>query len=66
MTIESLILLAGALFGLYRIYRALVTGDASETGGIRRDERPILYWSLMAAAGLIVGVFFYFAAFGEY
>ena len=63
---ERLILVAAALFGCYRIWQGIVSGDASETAGIRRDERPTLYWSLMVAAVLLVGVFLYFAAFGDF
>jgi len=64
--IARLILIVGGCVGLFQIWRAIATGAASESGKIRREERPLLYWSLMALAGLIVAVFFYFAAFGRF
>jgi len=61
MAIERVILSVAGLVGLFQIWRGLRTGAASEDGRIRRDDRPILYWLLLAAAASIVGVVFYFA-----
>jgi hypothetical protein len=42
-------LLAG-LFGVIVVVRALVVGGASADGqGFRREDEPMLYWSIVAA-----------------
>jgi lipid-A-disaccharide synthase-like uncharacterized protein len=64
--LARIVLIVGGCVGLFQMWRGFVTGAASESGSIRRDERPVLYWSLMVLAGLIVLIFFYFAAFGDF
>ena len=62
-----LVLILGGLYGLYSIWVAWQTDSAwPEKDRIHRNQRPVLYWSLMAVAALMVGSFFYFAAFGDY
>ena len=60
----TVIFVAAGLFGIFSIWRALASGSATEDGRFRRDERPILYWSFIAIAVFLVGVFFYFAVVG--
>jgi hypothetical protein len=66
MSIERVILAVGGVVGVSQIWRAIRTGSASEGGRIRREDRPILFWTLVAVAAIIVGIFFYFAAFGDF
>jgi hypothetical protein len=66
VAIERVILIAGGLYGLFHVVRGFRNRAAVEDGRIRRDERPVLYWTLMALAVLMVGIFFYFAAFGDF
>jgi len=64
--IARLVLIVAGCVGLFQIWRGLVTGSASESGKISRADGPLLYWSLMLLAALIVAAFFYFAAFGQF
>jgi hypothetical protein len=64
MAIEGVILVVGGLVGLFQIWTGIRTGAASDR--IRREDRPILFWTLVALGAVIVGVFFYFAAFGDF
>jgi hypothetical protein len=61
-----LLVAAAAFVGFFLTWRSFVIGADAETGKIRRDERPLLYWSYMAAMSAAVGAFSYFAAFGEF
>ena len=50
------------LIGVFAVGRALVIGSASTDGqGFRRDEEPMLYWSIVAAGVLMTGFLFYVA-----
>jgi hypothetical protein len=52
-------LLIGVL-GVVVVGRALVIGGASVDGeGFRREDEPMLYWSIVAAGVLISGFCFY-------
>ena len=52
-------LLLGIL-GLFVVGRALIIGSASVDGeGLRRDEEPMFYWPIVAAAVLITGFLLY-------
>ncbi len=64
--IARLVLIVAGCVGLFQIWQGLVRGAASESGKIRRDERPVLFWALLSLAGLTAGAFFYFAAFGNF
>lgn len=65
MAIDRMIVTVGAFVGAFQIWRGIRSGAAAADGRIRRDERTVLYWSLLAAAVLIVGGFFYAALFWE-
>jgi hypothetical protein len=64
--LERAVLVLGGLVGSLHIVRGFINRAAVEDGSIRRDERPVLYWTLMALAVLVVGIFFYSAAFGDF
>lgn len=64
--ITRLLIAVAALVGLFLTWRSFVIGADAETGKIRRDTRPLLYWSYMAAMCVGVLVLFYFAAFGTF
>lgn len=63
---ERVILVVAGLVGLFHVVRGFRNRAAVEDGRIRRDERPVLYWTLMTLAVLAVGIFFYFAVFGDF
>ena len=65
MTFDRIIVFAAAVFGTFALVRGFRTGDASGDGRIRRDEKPVLYWSLAVIAVAIVASFFYFAIFWD-
>ena len=53
-----------ALFSLFVLVRALITGSASTDGqGLLRDDIPKIYWSIVVAGAGIVSVSIY-VAFG--
>lgn len=64
--ITRLLIAGAALVGLLLTWRSFVIGADAETGKIRRDTQPLLYWSYMAAMCAVVLVFLYFAAFGTF
>ena len=66
MAIERVIVALGGLVGLAQIWQGIWTGSVGVGSRITRENRPILFWTLVAVAALIVGIFFYFAAFGEF
>ena len=66
MAIERVIVALGGLVGLAQIWQGIRTGSVGAGSRITRENRPILFWTLIAVAALIVGIFFYFAAFGEF
>jgi len=54
------------LFGLLVVGRALVVGGASADGeGFRRDEEPMLYWSIVAAGTAITCFLLYLGISGR-
>lgn len=65
MIARSLLIAVGCV-GFVQLWRGFERGAVPERETIRRDEHPLLYWSLMASGTLIVGAFFYFAAFGNF
>jgi hypothetical protein len=49
-------------FGLFVVGRMIVLGGASADGqGFRRDDQPIIYWTIVAIAFAIVCSMFYIA-----
>jgi hypothetical protein len=51
-------------FGVFAVGRMIVLGSASTDGqGFRRDEEPVIYWTIVALGCAIVGFFFYIAIF---
>jgi hypothetical protein len=57
------VLVLAGLVGAFSVGRGLVTGAATSDGRIRREEQPLLYWTLLAIAAAITFAFFYFAFF---
>ena len=62
--VARLVLIVAGRVGLFQIWQGFATGAASEK--IRRDQRPVLFWSLMCLAAFITAFFFYFAAFRHF
>jgi len=51
------------LFCLFAVGRALVIGGASADGqGFRREDEPLLYWSIVTA-GVVMTCFLFYVAF---
>lgn len=58
--------LAIAIFGLIVIIRGLVLGAAAADGkGLRRDEQPFVFWSIVFF-GTIIDFYLFYLAYKEF